>query len=41
MDRAAVYIHVDSREESEPVFWVYRNGHAVVTKDPFLEVVNG
>lgn len=41
VDHAAGYIHVDVREAPAPVFWVYRNGRAVVTTDPFLEVVNG
>jgi hypothetical protein len=41
VDHAPRYIHVDAREASKPVFWVYRNGRAVVTLDPFLEVVNG
>ncbi len=41
VDHAAGYIHVDVREAAEPVCWVYRNGRAVVTTDPFQEVVNG
>ena len=41
VDHAAGYIHVDAREAAEPVIWVYRNGRAVVTTDPFQEVVNG
>lgn len=41
VDHAAGYIHVDVRAAAEPVLWVYRNGRAVVTTDPFLELVNG
>jgi uncharacterized protein YcbK (DUF882 family) len=41
VDHVAGYIHIDVREASGPVLWVYRNGHAVVALDPFQEVVNG
>jgi uncharacterized protein YcbK (DUF882 family) len=41
VDHTAGYIHVDVREASEPVFWVYRNGHAVVMTNPFQEVSHG
>ncbi len=41
VDRAAGYIHVDVRETAEPLLWVYRNGRAVVTTDPFQEVAHG
>jgi uncharacterized protein YcbK (DUF882 family) len=37
VDRAAGYIHVDVREAAAPFYWVYRNGRAVVTTDPFQE----
>ena len=40
VDRTAGYVHVDLREAVEPVYWVYRNGLAVVTPDPFHEVAN-
>jgi len=40
VDHGAGYIHVDVRETVEPVSWIYRNGRAVVTTDPFLDVVN-
>ncbi|MBA3973808.1 MAG: peptidase M15 [Candidatus Solibacter sp.] len=41
VDQAAGYIHVDVREASESILWVYRNGRAVVTTEPFQEVGNG
>lgn len=41
VDLAAGYIHVDVREATQPVFWVYQNGRAVATTDPFQEAVNG
>ena len=41
VDHAAGYIHVDVREAAQPVFWVYRNGRAVVTTEPFQEVSHG
>lgn len=41
VDHTAGYIHVDVREAAAPVLWVYRNGRAVVTTEPFQEVVNG
>lgn len=41
VDHAAGYIHVDVREAAAPVLWVYRNGRAVVTTDPFQEVAHG
>ena len=41
VDQASGYIHVDVRGASEPVLWVYRNGRAVVTADPFQEVSHG
>lgn len=41
VDHAAGYIHVDVRDAVAPVLWTYRNGRAVVTADPFQEVVNG
>lgn len=40
VDRTAGYVHVDLPEAVEPVYWVYRNGVAVVTPDPFHEVAN-
>jgi hypothetical protein len=41
VDHAAGYIHVDVRQAAQPAIWVYRNGRAVVTTDPFLEVAHG
>ncbi len=41
VDHDAGYIHVDLRKASEPVLWIYRNGVAVVTRDPFQEESNG
>jgi uncharacterized protein YcbK (DUF882 family) len=41
VDHAAGYIHVDVREAAAPVLWVYRNGRAVVTTEPFLELTHG
>ncbi len=41
VDHAGGYIHVDVRGTAEPVLWVYRGGVAIVSANPFLEVVNG
>lgn len=41
VDHAAGYIHIDVREAVDPVLWVYRDGRAVVTKDPLQEVAHG
>jgi uncharacterized protein YcbK (DUF882 family) len=40
VDHAGGYIHIDVREAAAPILWVYRNGRAVVTTDPFQEVMN-
>ena len=41
LDHASGYVHVDVREAAEPVCWVYRNGRAVVTTEPFQEISHG
>ena len=41
VDHSAGYIHVDVREATTQVLWVYRNGRAVVAADPFKEASHG
>jgi uncharacterized protein YcbK (DUF882 family) len=41
VDHVGGYIHIDLRGATEPVLWVYRDGVAVVTRDPFQEESNG
>ena len=41
VDHVGGYIHIDVREATAPVLWVYRNGRAVVATDPFQEASNG
>jgi hypothetical protein len=41
VDHVRGYIHADVREVTESVFWVYRNGRAVVVTDPLQEVAHG
>lgn len=41
VDHSAGYIHVDVRDATALLLWVYSNGRAVVATDPFQEATNG